>query len=82
MCVCKMCSTLLFPVVSLQPVPSEATLQHGDEPKEERNTPKAPLVPINSCVRLRAGSIIIILLLLQDTIQVQWYCMPINGILA
>ena len=59
MYVCMMCSTLLFPVVSLQPVPSEATLQDGDELKEERNTPEAPLVQINSCVRLRAGSIII-----------------------
>ena len=41
-----------FPVVSLQAVPLEATLQDGDEPKEDRNTPEASLVQINSCVQL------------------------------
>ena len=50
MCVCMMCSTLLFPAVSLQPVPSEATLQDGDEPKEDRNTPEVSLVQISLCV--------------------------------
>ena len=57
MCVCMMHSTLLFPVVSLQPVPSEATLHDGDEPKEQSNTPEASLVQINSRVRLRPGII-------------------------
>ena len=48
--VCMMFNSLLFSALwlSLQPAPSEATLQDDSEPKEDRYSPEAPLIQVNS----------------------------------